>query len=238
MSYAARLAAMSRANVPAAPPRVVGGDAEPRHEEIVETEAPAPSVAAPATASVTPRQAARAEAVPAKPSAQQPRVAAPDAPPVAHEPAPAIAPITRETIEHHTIVEPAPPQPRRFAAPAQSPLRSAPPVTLPAQAQWLADDTAAADPLVASADGDALRELMRSVRQWTSSAPTVIEQHHHEAEAAPAEILPVVAPPQTQVSIGNITITVDDAPPAATRTTTAAPRTASDRMARNHIRGA
>jgi hypothetical protein len=236
MSYAARLAAMSRGHVPPAPPRALGGDAEPPREEIVETEVQPPRTAA-SFAPIAARPAPRAEAPPPVAAAPHPR--GPAATAVSPEPdAPALAaPTTRETIERHTIVEAAPPAPRRAPLPPL-PAPASPPVALPPQAQWLAEDTAAADPLVAGSDGDALRELMRSVRQWTSSAPTVIEQHHHEettqAAAAPQ---PVAVTAETQVSIGNITITVDDAPVAASRPSATPPRAASDRMARNHIRG-
>lgn len=124
------------------------------------------------------------------------------------------------------------------APPVQPPQALLRPSALPPQARWLADDVAADDPLVATADTDALRELMRSVRQWTSSAPTVIEQPDETGPAEPAAVAESESPP-TSVSIGNVTITVEDAPPAApTRAARSTSTTsASDRLTRGYIRG-
>jgi hypothetical protein len=239
MSYASRLAAMSRGHVPPAPPRALGGDAEPPREEVVETEARVPRSAQPVGA-VTPRTGARTDVPPVTspgPELREHAVSV-ESSVGTREPASAATTVTRErTIEHHTIVEAAPPAPRRVTMPAQ-PAAVTPPQPLPPQARWLAEDTTAADPLVATTEDDAVRELMQTVRQWTASAPTVIESGPREVAAEPApSVAPVVVAPQTQVSIGNVTITVDDAPAEPARATAASPRTTSDRMARNHIRG-
>jgi hypothetical protein len=233
MSYASRLAAISTGHVPAAPPRPTSEDAEPARmeaESSVHRSSPAPTAVAAA-----PQPGPAVVAAPAAPASH---VAAPSVTREAAEPVrrdPAV--VTRETIERHAIVEAAPPPvpPRRTAVMSPPPVPP-PSDALPAQAIWLAEDASAADPLVATADNDALRELMRSVRQWTSSAPTVIEPHHHESSAGTAPD-PAVAPPQAQVSIGNVTITVEDAPAAPSQRAAREPRTASDRMARHHIRG-
>jgi hypothetical protein len=79
---------------------------------------------------------------------------------------------------------------------------------------------------------------MQRVRQWTTSAPTVIEAAKPSTPVeAPTPSAP--APEPTHVSIGNVVITVEDAPAARPRgeRTPSPARTTTDRMARNHIRG-
>jgi hypothetical protein len=239
VSYASRLAAMSRGQLAAATPRVIASDAESPRAEIVETDLPAPQAVAPPPA-VAPRTPRPPESRTATATVRPPGTPVPLPATAVEESGPAIAsaPVIRETIDRHTIVEVAPPPPRESVIAVPPPSISEP-VALSPQAKWLAEDATAPDPLVASTDDHALRELMRSVRQWTSSAPTVIEQHHHESSTTPTPSAPaVVAPAPTQVSIGNVTITVEDAPAAPGRRTAAAPHgAASDRMARNHIRG-
>jgi hypothetical protein len=142
----------------------------------------------------------------------------------------------RSAIEHRTVVEVPPPavmQPVTMPIATREVLEIERLVTSP---QWLTEDPRTPDPLVASADSDTLRELLRSVRQWTSSAPTVIES---EPKPEPVHATPVVpAPAPTQVSIGNVVITVEDAPAPARGGRPPSPaRSSTDRMARNYIRG-
>ena len=239
MSYASRLAAMSRGQLAAAPPRVIARDAESPREEIVETDVRAPQATPPPPAN-TPRAPRPSEPLAATAPARPPGTQAPLPVTAVEESGPALAapPVIRETIDRHTIVEIAPAPPRQTVV-AVSPPSISEPVALSPHAKWLAEDATAPDPLVASTEDHALRELMRSVRQWTASAPTVIEQHHHESAAtATPSSPPAVVPAPTQVSIGNVTITVEDAPAAPGRRAAAQPHgAASDRMARNHIRG-
>ena len=221
MSYASRLVTMSSGYAPKASPRVTG-DAEAPREEHVETELRAPAAAPAATPAV-----ARTHA----PASSRELRHEPD------EPRPQQSPATRETIErhtveHHTIVE-SPPSPPR-ALPDAPPR----PVAIPPTTQWLEEDPSTPDPLVGTAETDALRDLMRSVRQWTSSAPTIIES---PKPAAPVMTAPAqsASPEPTHVSIGNVVITVEDAPATHARGTRAPSpaRTTTDRLARNHIRG-
>ena len=219
MSYAGRLVAMSRGVVPLVAPHTA-------HEIVREVQVETAARPAMRTSPVT--TAAHRE-----PTRSSSSVAA------TTEVTPA-----RERTEH-TIVErvrevAAPSQP---ASPPPSVTRAGEPVTeverivLPATpAPWLAEDSSAPDPLVASADTDALRELMRSVRQWTASPPTMIETSPPPAQApvAPAPL----SPEPVQVSIGNVVVTVEDSPAASPRGRSPSPaRSLGDRLARNHIRG-
>jgi len=235
MSYARKLVSMSRDRV-GTPARVIGDDAAPPREEIVETAVqappPAPPVAHAARAAPTANEPVRSVVVPARVERD-----APVASPRARSQQPA-AIHHHETVEHHTIIAAAEP-PRTVPRPAP-PAPPAPPVApasvaLPPRAQWLTEDASVPDPLVESADTDALRELMRSVRQWTSSPPTVIEQQVNASAAVATPEAPSLPAPH-QVSIGNVTITVEDAPPARTQRGAAPTRNAGDRIARNHIR--
>lgn len=216
MSYASRLLAMSRGRVPAITPRV-DGDETPA-EEIVEV----PVVA-------QPRQAHRAE-TPA------PRPPSGAAAPVVHElgtdrveragvEPPRTERTIERTVERHVVAAPAKPQTIAVASP--------PAISFPPQAQGLVEDSHGPDPLVETAESDALRDLMRTVRQWTSSPPTVIESHIELA--SPPTPATVAAQPMNQISIGNVTITVDDVPPRPERAGSPA-RSTGDRMARHLIR--
>jgi hypothetical protein len=220
---------MSLGHVPQPTPRVIGGRSEAPHEEHVETEVGAPVAAQPARASdarpapspVMQPVPERDEPVAAASTARQERQA-PRAARESQEP--------RTVVEHRTIVE---------SVAAEHPPRER--VALPPAARWLEEDRSAADPLVGSAETDALRDLMQQVRRWTSSAPTVIEPSAPSDQAAPSPaVTPVApAPEPSHVSIGNVTITVEDAPaptPRGGRVSSPA-RTTSDRMARHHIRG-
>jgi hypothetical protein len=225
MSYAARLVAMSSGHAPKASAHVVGGTAEAPQEQHVETALRAPAVAATAATIPTPARPPVMSAV-----ARTQDVARSDEP--QREPArPAVhETIERHTLDHRSIAETAPP-PRALPDPSPRPAK------LPPPAQWLDEDPATSDPLVATAETDALRDLMRSVRQWTSSPPTIIE--------TPTPAVPVTAAPgpsaaePSHVTIGNVVITVEDAPaahPSGAGARSPA-RSTSDRMSRNHIRG-
>ncbi|MEO8845427.1 MAG: hypothetical protein ABI591_34045 [Kofleriaceae bacterium] len=211
---------MSSSHTPKGSSHVSAGTSEAPREEHVEAELRAPTTARAATPVVARTHAAAPSLEPRpQPDERQPQQ------PETRET------IERHTVEHHTIVEMAPPPPR--ALPDAAPR----PVTIPPTTQWLEEDRSTPDPLVATAETDALRDLMRSVRQWTSSAPTIIES---PKPAAPVATDPVQSAPEpTHVSIGNVVITVEDAPVAHARGGRAAPpaRTTTDRLARNHIRG-
>jgi hypothetical protein len=219
MSYASRLVAMSSGHAPKGSPRVLGGETEAPREDHVETELRAPA-AAPAARPVVAGTRATA---PSRELQHQPDEPPPQ--PATHET------IERHTVEHRTIVETAPKAPR--ALPDAAPR----PVAIPPTTRWLEEDPSTSDPLVATAETDALRDLMRSVRQWTSSAPTIIESPKPVPSMTAAPV--ASAPEPTHVSIGNVVITVEDAPAAHPRGTRAPSpaRTTTDRMARNHIRG-
>lgn len=227
MSYATRLAAMSREGAPKQSPRVIGGEPEAPREEHVET-----SLRAPLPPAAPPRSLGSR---PAPVIAPSPRDDAAVRAGAAH--------VTRETTEH-TVIE----HHATHASPPPHATRAEPTyerAALPAASQWLEEDRSAPDPLVAIAETDALRELMQRVRQWTSSAPTVIETADPTAPvdtrkpAAAAPIAPAPPPEPSHVSIGNVVITVEDAPAATPRgTRSPAPaRSTTDRMARNYIRG-
>lgn len=224
MSYAHRLVAMSRGAVPLVAPRTGDGQST-LHEEQVETEAPAVS-SSPATATA-PRSP-----TPPSASAAADEEAAPVRERIEHT-------ITERIREIVTLARPASPSPSvpRVAEPVTEVER----IVLPAApAPWLAEDPAAADPLMASADTLALRELMRSVRQWTASPPTIVETAAPPTPApAAAQVASFPAPAEPiQVSIGNVVISVEDAPAASARGRyPSPPRTLGDRLARHHIRG-
>lgn len=126
---------------------------------------------------------------------------------------------------------------------------------------WLADEPNIPDPLESIAANDDIRELLRSVRQWTRTAPVPAPSPHEGPEQLVVDV-PSPAPAgamspmhdvaaieraqpaerrddPVQVSIGNVTITVEDAPSApASRQSPA--RTAADpssRLARHYLRG-
>jgi hypothetical protein len=115
--------------------------------------------------------------------------------------------------------------------------------TAPALPGWLADEPAAPDPLESLAQSDDARELMRTIRRWTS-APDPTPLAAPVAPATPAA--PAVALPETptsepvQLSIGNVVITVEDTAPASRHTTPIAPpgpATGNSRLARHYFRG-
>ncbi len=218
MSYASRLLAMSRDRVPAITPRVAGDEmpaeeivevpvvAPPSQPRRAETPAPRPQSGA-AAAVVREVGAARAESAGVEPSRAERTI--------------------ERTVERHVVAAQAKPQTIEIAA-------SPPSISFPPQAQWLVEDSRGPDPLVETADNDALRDLMRTVRQWTSSPPTVIESHAESA--SPPEPATVAAqPPANQISIGNVTITVDDVPPHPERAGSPV-RSTANRMARHLIR--
>lgn len=221
---------MSRGHAPKTAPRVIGPETAAPQEEHVETELRAPVAAQPAQDAVS-----RPIGSPASGQPELERVDRVIVQNADHQ-EPAASPVTRETREHQTRVEH-----RTVVEPASSDRPPRERVAIPAAAQWLEEDRSAADPLVATAENDALRELMQRVRHWTSSAPTVIEPAAANTPAATASpVMPVApAPEPSHVSIGNVTITVEDAPVARARGERApsAARSASDRMARHHIRG-
>ncbi len=217
MSYAKSIVAMSRgALAPVGP--------EPAYEEHVEAEAPVVSSArAPHAIAATPTVLSTSRPEPPR-----------------DEPALTSAP--SQVIEHgETIVERVRDVPRPVIAESPTPIVATHTIereriVMPAPQAWLAEDPSARDPLVASADTDALRDLLRSVRQWTSSEPTIVAPEtiaERDPQASVAAAEPV------EVSIGNVVITVEDAPaPTSRGATRAAPTRASgDRLARNHIRG-
>ncbi len=217
MSYARTIVAMSRgALAPVA--------AEPVYEEHVEAESPVVSVArAPHPTAATPTVIPTSRREPGRDE---------------H----ALTRVPSQVIEHRdTIVERVIEVPGPVIAASPTPIVATHTiererVVMPAPQAWLAEDPSAPDPLVASADTDALRDLLRSVRQWTSSEPTIVAPEpatEHDPQASVAAADPI------QVSIGNVVITVEDAPaPASRGATRAAPTRASgDRLARNHIRG-
>lgn len=221
MSYAGRLVAMSRGEVPRVAP-MSGAESEPVREEHVEAVSSPP----PATATAAAREL-----------------------PDRHTPVASIATPERERAsEIHTHVDrtreivtapanPQTPPPIELHVHEVSPVAER--VVLPAPPPWLAEDPTASDPLVATAETDELRELMRSVRQWTASAPTIIETQAPpaQAQARPAIEAPPAAEP-VQVSIGNIVVTVEDAPASTQRGPSPSPaRSIGDRLARNYIRG-
>jgi len=230
MSYAARLVAMSRSRTPGAAAQGRSGEA-PR-EEYVETEVRAP--VATATPAATPL--ARAPRLPI----ESPATAAPSTHTIerTHETTTRERTHEHSAIEHRTVVEvPAPPLMRPVSTPVATHGVHEIERVVAAPPQWLAEDPRTPDPLVASADSDTLRELLRSVRQWTSSAPTIIES---EAKSEPVHATPVAvaAPEPAQVSIGNVVITVEDAPaPSRGERRPSPARSSTDRMARNYIRG-
>ncbi|MEJ7603334.1 MAG: hypothetical protein WKG01_35935 [Kofleriaceae bacterium] len=221
MSYASRLLAMSRDRVLAIEPRVVGGEPDPPQEQIVETAVAAPPQGQDSRAE-TPGSRTRTTPAPVVP-----QVAADTAEVNFDERLPRTERTIERTVDRQTVVV--------AAAPGVTPAPLPPARSLPPQAQWLLDDVRGSDPLVAGAETDVLRDLMRTVRQWTSTAPTVIEA---EVEASPAPQGPasvVAPPPSNQISIGNVTNTVAAAPARAARAGAPA-RATSDRMARHLIR--
>lgn len=230
-SYAARLVAMSRGAVPAASAAPVGGP-EPAREEHVETDLPQ------AIASTT---ATTSDALPNhRPVATTATEG--DIREIQSEP-PSVTTEHRTTVERMREVSvPAPPAPTAHS-PVDESVRVPPiaveRIVMPASAQWLAENPRAPDPLVASAETETLRELMRSVRQWTSSSPSIVEPRTPEPEVVAARPEPATAAAEpVQVSIGNVVITVEDAPAAASRGRARSPAQSSgDRLARNHIRG-
>ncbi|MFT3692970.1 MAG: hypothetical protein QM831_07505 [Kofleriaceae bacterium] len=220
MSYAQRLAAMSRGPAPravAAP--AVTTDAEAPREEVVEVEAARPPATAPSPAPVAKPRPTPTEAAPPADRVMAAEPAPARSSSIVKRQAPAAEQIVRE-IEHHTIVE-----------------REREPIAMPAQAKWLSEDRAAPDPLVEIAgENQDLQALLRSVRAWTSSPPTPIEAPEPTVTETPA----VASPQPAQVSIGNVVITVEDAPapsPARGRAAAPARTTQSDRLGRSHIRG-
>lgn len=219
MSYASRLLAMTRGRVPAIGPRVVG-DADGVTEESVETSASAPppkTARADDVAAPSARRAATAPVAPAMERDRAERVV---------EHSPRIERTVERTVERHTVTTAA-------ATPIAAP-EPPPTIVFPAQTEWLVDDSRGPDPLVETADSDALRDLMRTVRQWTSSPPTVIDSHTESAPPpGPTDV--VVQPPANQISIGNVTITVDDLPSRPERAGSPA-RSTADRMARHLVR--
>ncbi|MGE0397134.1 MAG: hypothetical protein AB7T06_10475 [Kofleriaceae bacterium] len=125
-------------------------------------------------------------------------------------------------------------------------------------APWHAEDPAG-DPLERVEAGDELRSLLRAVRAWTSepakpaseqaAAPieitnvtTNVTNMEQRAVESPARVEPQVVERHeeaTQVSIGNVMITVEDAPAPRGAPRAQAPRlgeTAS-RLARHYLRG-
>ncbi len=226
MSYAARLAAMSRGTVPHVAPRT-----EAVHEAQIERDV------LPMTSAARAPEIAATQHAPQRPA---PAGAAADlAVPGAREQ------IERELVEHAVLPRPGSPSPSSTATEdgtedASQHVTEIERIVLPsAAAPWLAETAGAPDPLVASADTDALRDVMRSVRQWTGSPPTIIDtaapvdsMHTREQVATGVAAQPI------QVSIGNVVVTVEDAPHTTTGGRAATPaRSHGDRFARNHIRG-
>jgi hypothetical protein len=218
MSYARTIVAMSRG-------ALAPGGVEAAYEDHIEEEVPVVSAAP------TP-QATAATAIVIPTSRPEP-----------HRDEPARASAPSQVIEHReTVYERVREVPRPVMAESPAPLvvtHAVEPerivtVTPPA---WLPEDPTARDPLVASADTDALRDLLRSVRQWTSSEPTIVAPEtvtERDVQATVAAAEPI------QVSIGNVVITVEDAPAPVSRGAAreAPTRASGDRLARNHIRGA
>ncbi|MGN6105676.1 MAG: hypothetical protein ACTHU0_11270 [Kofleriaceae bacterium] len=132
------------------------------------------------------------------------------------------------------ISSPAPIAPSRAAAPSD----------------WLAEHPDGADPLETLDADDDLRSLLRSVRAWTSSPvagaegprapalelaePAVAIAPSHEAIAT-AMREPRRDDPM-QVSIGNVLITVEDAPPSSGAGRPAPAPAVGDRLARHYLR--
>ena len=153
-------------------------------------------------------------------------------------------------VERETVEDAPAPQPNVVVVDAAEAPRE--PVRAPAP--WHAEDPAG-DPLEKVEAPDDIRSLLRAVRAWTAAPPTPIEPDRSApieltnvtiAEPAPAVIAKreevsreTSRDDSLQVSIGNVMITVEDAPAPRGASRPQPPRigeTAS-RLARHYLRG-
>ncbi len=237
MSYASRLVAMSSGTLAARP---IGITKHMEQEQVAPTTAPpttrTPDVLASAPAPPT------AQAVLAPPPVVAPRPSAPAAEPRLAS-APVVAPFAepRETSPR----APVPFVAERAVVPAVAAAARLP--------EWLADRPDRIDPLEHLDAGAELAQLLRAAREWTTSAPapiapppapTIGDPAPHPAAplaatASMATYAPQVQSDPLEVSIGNVTITVEDAPapPRRERAERRAPGSVSSRLARHYIRG-
>ena len=236
MSYASRLVQMTGQAAPSPRPVV--------HEvaEHVETQASDP-VTTSATSAPTDNAAQRSRSTDTRVAAERviERSAVRDS---THE-------VTR-VVERQPA--PAEPQPRLAATPSVEPPAIAPAVVRHEVAhEWMRERADGVDPLQTLAADDELRDLLRAVRDWTSEQPAMIEStavapavEVHEIPAAPHPVAEparsAVATPRADdpvsVSIGNVTITIEDAPVARPARAAASQTSDADsRLARHYWRG-
>jgi hypothetical protein len=115
----------------------------------------------------------------------------------------------------------------------------------PAIQPWLAERPDRIDPLDSMAGSDELRDVLRAVRRWTSAAPVAAAEPTVAPPKLPAAVdAPDVpehgepaADPGHHVSIGNVTITVEDPAGRATRSPAGSRRDPTTRLARHYVRG-
>jgi hypothetical protein len=232
MSYAGRLVQMSGNASPSVRP-VVHEEAEqtPVEPQPVEpTRAPTTGVAA----KDTPRRE------PARVQHADPR-----------EPAPTVIEriVTEPARERTHVVE----KLVAASAPAPAPLATVERETTHREVvrEWLTERGDGADPLESFNADNEMRDLLRAVRSWTSNAPAVRESVAEvvNAEIPAAErlpstgaapvaqvITPTPAPEPMQVSIGNVVITIEDAPTPAHSRRAAPSVDVESRLARHYWR--